>query len=162
MTAKGKKELIKKEGLTYASPIADMERWFEEMWRRPFSLFRSPVWPELKVAERYEISPSVDIYETDGEVVLKADLPGIRKDELDVNVTENMLTISGKKEKEEKIERENYYRFERSHGSFLRKFELPHGIDYDRIKAHFEDGVLEVSFPKTEEVKKHSKKIDIK
>ena len=86
---------------------------------------------------------------------------GVKKDELDVNVTENMLTISGKKEKEEKVERENYYRYERSHGSFLRKFELPRGIDLEKIDAHFEDGVLQVKFPKTEEVKKHTKKIEI-
>lgn len=162
MTAKGTKELIKKESTRLVPPFADMERWFEDMWRRPLSLLGSSLWPELKVAERYEISPSVDIYETDDEVVFKADLPGVKKDELDVNVTENMLTISGKKEKEEKVERENYYRYERSHGSFLRKFELPRGIDLEKIDAHFEDGVLKVTFPKTEEVKKHTKKIEIK
>lgn len=161
MTVKGKKELVKKESPMYTAPFAEMERWFEELWRRPLSLFGSSLLPGLKVAERYEISPSVDIYETDDEVILKADLPGVKKDELNVNITENMLTITGKKEKEEKVERENYYRYERSHGSFLRKFELPHGIDPDMIKAHYEDGVLEVRFPKTEEVKKQARKIEI-
>jgi HSP20 family protein len=72
-----------------------------------------------------------------------------------------MLTITGEKKKEEKVEREDYYRYERSHGSFCRRFEIPHGIDVGKIKAHFEDGLLEVRLPKTEEAKIKSKKISL-
>jgi HSP20 family protein len=107
------------------------------------------------------ISPSVDIYDEGDELVFKADMPGVNKEDLKVDVAGDYLTISGEKKKEEKIERNNYYRFERSHGSFSRRFELPAGVDTDKIKAHFEGGVLEVRIPKTEEAAKKSKKISV-
>jgi HSP20 family protein len=137
----------------------EMEKLFEDFWRRPFSLLG---WPEMRVAERFEISPSVDIYEEGNELVLKADLPGITKDEVEINVTDNVLTLTGEKKREEKVERENYFRYERSHGSFCRRFHLPDGIDTEKIKAHYKEGVLEVRLPKTEEAKQKTKKISIK
>ncbi len=115
----------------------------------------------MKVAETYEISPSIDIYEEGNELIIKGDLPGIRKQDIKVDLTENVLTISGEKKKEEKVEREDYYRYERSFGSFCRRFEMPGDIDTDNVKAHFEDGVLEVRIPKTREREKKHKKIAI-
>jgi HSP20 family protein len=88
-------------------------------------------------------------------------VPGVKKEDLDLNVHENYLTILGHKRKEEKVEREDYYRFERSYGSFTRRFELPEGMDTEKIKAHFENGVLEVRIPRSEETAKKSKKITI-
>ena len=161
MTVKGTKELVKRERPGFLSPLYDFERWFEEAWKRPFSMFSPSLWPELKVAERYEISPSVDIYEEGGNFIVKADLPGIKKKDLKIDLTENVLTITGEKKREEKIERESYYRYERSHGSFCRRFELPHELETDKIKAHFEDGVLEVKIPMTEKAEKMHKKISI-
>lgn len=160
---KGTKELIKAEKPRMLSPFDElerMERWFENMWSRPFSLL-TPLWHGASIAEREEISPSVDIFEEGNDLVVKADLPGVRKEGLDVNIAENYLTISGEKKKEEKVERENYYRFERSYGSFTRRFELPEGLDTDKAKAHFENGVLEVRIPKSEEAVKKAKKISI-
>ena len=113
MTVKGTKEVVKRERPGFLSPLYDFERWFEEAWRRPFSLLGPSLWPDLKVAERYEISPSVDIYEEGNEFVLKADLPGITKKDLSIDLTEYVLTITGEKKREEKIEREDYYRFGR-------------------------------------------------
>ena len=72
-----------------------------------------------------------------------------------------MLTISGEKKKEEKVEEKNYYRMERSTGAFSRSFSLPTSVQTEKIKAHFKDGVLEVIIPKTEEAKKKEKKIQI-
>lgn len=161
MTAKDKKELVKTEKSGYLSPFEEMEKWFEEAWRRPFSVMSSRLWPEMKGLEGGSLSPSVDIYAEGNELILKADLPGINKEDLEVNLTENLLTISGEKKKEEKVERENYYRFERSHGSFLRRFEIPHDIDTEKITAHFKDGVLEIRLPKTEEAKSKEKKISV-
>lgn len=155
------KELVKTEGTRAVSPFETMEKWFEELWRRPFSLFGPSLWPEMRLAEREMISPSVDIYEEGNDIVLKADIPGIKKDDLSISLTDNILTISGEKRKEEKVERDTYYRYERSYGSFSRRFELPEGIDSDKVRAHYGDGVLEVRIAKTEEAKKHSKKITV-
>lgn len=155
----GTKGIVKKETGRVVSPFMEMEKLFEDFWRRPFSLLG---WPEMRVAERFEISPSVDIYEEGNELVLKADLPGITKDEVEINVTDNVLTLTGEKKREEKVERENYFRYERSHGSFCRRFHLPDGIDTEKIKAHYKEGVLEVRLPKTEEAKQKTKKISIK
>jgi HSP20 family protein len=155
----GTRDVVKRETGTVLSPFREMEQLFEDLWKSPFSLVN---FPQMKVAERFEISPSVDIFEHENELVLKADLPGLTKDEVEINVTDNVLTLSGEKKKEEKVERENYYRYERSYGSFCRRFHLPDGIDTEKVKAHFKDGVLEVRLPKTEEAKQKTKKIAIK
>ena len=161
MAVKGPREMIKRDRSRALQPLFDIEEWFEDVWKKPFSLFRPFYWPDMKVAERYEISPSVDIYTEKNELVLKGDMPGISKEDVHVDLTENVLTISGEKIKEEKIEREDYYRYERSFGSFCRRFELPGDLDTEKIKAHFENGVLEVRIPMTKEAEKKHKKISI-
>ena len=161
MTAKGLKELVKRERPRHLPPLFDIEHWFEEAWKKPFSLFGPSMWPDMRVAEPYEISPNVDIFEEGNEIVLHADLPGIKKGDLKIDLAENLLTLSGEKKKKEKLEREGYYRVERSYGSFCRRFELPGELDVEKIKAHFEDGVLEVRIPMMKEAEKIHKKISI-
>ena len=161
MTAKGLKELVKRERPRHLPPLYDIEHWFEEAWKKPFSLFGPSMWPDMRVAEPYEISPNVDIFEEGNEIVLHADLPGIKKDDLKIDLAENILTLSGEKKKKEKFEKEDYYRVERSYGSFCRRFELPGELDVEKIKAHFEDGVLEVRIPMMKEAEKIHKKISI-
>ncbi len=158
---KGTKELVKSEPSRLLSPIEDMERWFEEMWRRPFSAFSAPFWPAKRTLEAEEFLPSLDMYDTEHELIVKCDLPGLKKKDIELNITHNYLTISGERGKEEKVEKANYYRYERSYGKFSRSFELPEGLDIEKAKAHFEDGVLEVKIPKSEEAEKMSKKIAI-
>ena len=160
MTVKGTKDLVKAKKPSMLSPFEEMEKWFEEAWKRPFPFFNRSLWP-TSVAELDEISPSVDIYDEEKEIVVKADLPGVKKDEVTLELNENVLTIKGEKKKEEKIERKDYYRLERSHGSFCRSFRLPENVDTDKIKANYKDGVLDVRIPKTEETKKHTKKISV-
>ena len=157
---KGTKELVKTEPSRLLSPIEDMERWFEEMWRRPFAAFRTPFWA-TRGLEAEEFSPSLDMYDTDHELIVKCDLPGLKKKDIELNITHNFLTISGERGKEEKVEKANYYRYERSYGKFSRSFELPEGLDIEKAKAHVEDGVLEVKIPKSEEAERMSKKIAI-
>ena len=161
MATKGSKELIKAERPTYLAPFEDMERWFEEAWQRPFSMMRHFWRPEGSVGEFETVSPSVDIYDRGTELVLKADLPGMRKEDNEVHVADNVLTISGETKKEEKVEKENYYRYERSHGSFFRRFELPYDIDSEHIKASLEDGVLEIKLPRTAEARSKTRKISV-
>jgi HSP20 family protein len=161
MTAKGTKDLVKKEESGYVSPLSDMENWFDRFWRRPFSLMEAPFWPGLKLSEREVISPSVDIYEEGKDLVLKADIPGLKRKDVNVDITDDILTISGEKKKEEKVERDDYYRYERSHGSFRRTFELPKDVEKGKIKAHFEDGVLEIRLPRSNAKEKKHNKISI-
>lgn len=158
---KGTKELVKTESPRLLTPFEEVERWFENAWLRPSSLFGSTLWPAGRLAEMKDLSPSCDMYEEGNELVVKADLPGVKKEDIKVDLSGNMITISGEKKEEEKTEREGYYRFERSHGSFYRRFDLPEGFDTDKVKAHYEDGVLEVRVPKTEEAVKKTKKIPI-
>ena len=92
--------------------------------------------------------------------MVKAELPGMDKENIEVNLTDHTLTIKGEKKKEDEVKEENYYRCERSYGSFLRTVELPKDVHADKVKASFKNGILEVRMPKTEEAK--SKEIKVK
>lgn len=98
-------------------------------------------------------TPAVDVFETKDAVVLKAELPGLSVEEVDVEVDDNVLTISGERVLKDSVEEGNYYRLERSYGSFTRSLTLPQGIKADEVSATFVDGVLEVTVPKADEVK---------
>ena len=98
-------------------------------------------------------APSVDIYEQDGNLVLKAELPGIDPKDVDVRVENNVLTLSGERKLDSEVKKENYHRVERSYGAFSRSFTLPNVVDTDKIKAEFKDGVLRLVLPKKEEAK---------
>ncbi len=155
------KELVKSEPSRVLAPFEEMERWFEDVFRRPFSSL-GPSWlPRMRFPELEEISPVVDIFEEGDDVVVKAEIPGIKKDDIDVSLTDNTITISGEKKKEEKVEKKNYYRLERSYGSFTRTFRLPAEVQSDKAKARFKDGILEIRIPKTEEAKKREKKVKV-
>ena len=95
--------------------------------------------------------PPMDLAETDDEFVLRADLPGLDKDDLEIEVKDNVLTISGERQAEHEDRKEGYHRVERSFGRFSRSLDLPEGIDASQVSADFERGVLEVRIPKPEE-----------
>ncbi|MCE2414701.1 Hsp20/alpha crystallin family protein [Candidatus Poribacteria bacterium] len=97
--------------------------------------------------------PSVDISETDNGFEVRAELPGVAKDDLHVSVKDNLLTLSGEKRQEQVDDTQNYRRVERRYGSFHRRFRLPSEVETDDIKAEFSDGVLTLSVPKPEAVK---------
>lgn len=98
-------------------------------------------------------APAVDVFETSDAVILKAELPGLTADDVDVEVDDNVLTISGERVLKDTIEEGNYYRLERSYGKFSRGLTLPQGIKADEVAASFTDGVLEVTVPKADEIK---------
>ncbi|MGD0426977.1 MAG: Hsp20/alpha crystallin family protein [Candidatus Acidiferrales bacterium] len=106
-------------------------------------------------------APAVDIYETENEVVLKADLPDINEKDLDVRVENNMLTITGERKFEEKVKEEDYLRIERTYGSFSRSFGLPNTVNTEAIKAEYKNGVLKVELPKRAESKPKQVKINV-
>lgn len=161
MAKKESKEIVKTEPARALSPFEEMERRFEDLFRRPFSLLEPSWWPRLRMPEIEEVSPKVDIFEEGDNFVVKAEIPGMKKEDIEVNLTDDMVTISGEKKQEEKVEKKDYYRLERSYGSFTRSFRLPKEIQTDKAKATFKDGVLEIKVPKTEEAKKKEKKIPI-
>jgi len=97
--------------------------------------------------------PLVDIYETDEAIILKAELPGIKKEDVSVEVKDNVITLKGVRTEEKEIKEKNYYRKERAFGTFSRAFNLQHRIQPDKIKARFKDGVLKIEIPKPEEEK---------
>ena len=116
-------------------------------WMRwdPFAEIGSLVLPPT---ERGVFVPDVDIQETPSAYVFKADLPGMKEKDVEVSMSGNRLTVSGKRETEKKDENERYYLYERSYGSFSRSLQLPEGIDSDAIKANLANGVLRVTVPK--------------
>jgi len=155
---KNKTELVVKEETRPDAYFGEMERYFDKFFRHPFSMM-TPSFAFRDFPKLGEISPNVDIFEEGNDLVVKAELPGIEKDDLNVTITENRITISGEKKQEEKVEKKNYHRVERSYGSFTRSFRLPDNVKGDASKASFKDGVLEIRVPKTKEAKQ--KKITI-
>lgn len=154
-----KAELVKKEETRPVSQREEMESYFDQFFRHPFSMMTRPMWPAFDFPKMDDISPSVDIFEEKGNMVIKAEMPGMSKEDVNVSITENTVTFSGEKKQEEKVEKKDYYRVERSYGSFCRSFRLPENVNGDKVKASFKDGVLEVRLPKTKEGKQ--KKITI-
>ncbi|HET7841104.1 MAG TPA: Hsp20/alpha crystallin family protein [Terriglobia bacterium] len=106
-------------------------------------------------------APAVDIYETEHELVVKADLPDVDPKDLDIRVENNILTIRGERKFEKKVSEENYLRVERSYGSFARSFTLANTVNADAIKADYQNGVLTLTVPKREEAKPKQIKINI-
>jgi HSP20 family protein len=105
--------------------------------------------------------PAVDIYETEHELVVKADLPDVDPKDLDIRVENNILTIRGERKFEKKVNEENYLRVERTYGSFARSFTLANTVNTDAIKADYQNGVLALTIPKREEAKPKQVKVNV-
>jgi len=104
--------------------------------------------------------PAVDVFDNKDAVVLKAELPGMNPDDIQIEVEDNVLTLKGERKFEETLDEERYYRDERRYGSFQRSLALPQGVKADEIQANYDDGILTVTVPKAEEEK--PKKIEVK
>lgn len=145
------KELHKPSAFREEDLWQDMERMMDRFsglgWPQ---LFRD--WPVLGEAGRLFQArvPRVDVIDGDREVKVRAELPGVDKKDLEVSVTEDAVLIKGSTRREEKEERENYFRSELTHGEFCRNVALPAAVDSSKAKASFKDGILELTLPKTE------------
>jgi len=104
-------------------------------------------------------APTVDIHESEKKLVLTAELPGLKEEDVEVNIDGNTLSISGKREFEEETKKEDYHRIERSYGSFFRSFTLPSYIDQEKVKAEYDNGLLKVTMPKKPELKPKKVKV---
>jgi HSP20 family protein len=161
--AKAEKEKERREIAPYAGRMPSMFEEMDRFFNRFMGRGLGPMWwPRVRWAEEVGMTyPSVDIFEDKDNVVLKAEIPGVAKEDLQVNVNDETITVSGEKRKEEKKEDKDYFRLERSYGSFKRTFALPSEVDSSRAKAKFKDGVLEVTIPKSEKAKKKEVKVSI-
>jgi HSP20 family protein len=98
-------------------------------------------------------SPSVDIFENDNEVVVKAELPGMNAKDIEVRLENNVLMLKGERQFEKETKEENYHRVEREYGTFSRAFALPTAVNGDKVTAEYKDGILKIVMPKREEIK---------
>jgi HSP20 family protein len=142
----------------------EIDRLFEDfdggMWRSP--LQRSMLAFDPFRRADFQTMPAVDITETDKTYEIAAELPGMDEKNLEVKVANGVLTIKGEKQDEKEEKKKDYYVRERSFGSFQRIFQIPDGVDVDKIDANFKKGVLTVTLPKSAEAQKSEKKITVK
>lgn len=140
----------------FAEPISlkqAMDRLFEDSFIRP-SRF-SPILSEV-------LAPAIDMYQTPNEVIVKANLPGVKAEELDIDITNDTLTIKGERKVEEKVKREDYFYQEQRYGVFTRTIGLPANLKTDKAEATLEDGILTLTIPKAEEAKRKAIKVKAK
>lgn len=107
-------------------------------------------------------SPAVEVFDRGDKLVVRAEIPGVSKEDVNVDVTDNTLTIEGERRQETEDRGEGYYRSERSYGRFFRSIPLPEGVDRDKVEAKFKDGVLEVTLPAPKRERKRGRKIAIR
>ena len=141
-------------GLRLLDPARELSR---------FDTFFDNAFGSLLNRDYYEegrLSPSVDVFEKSDKYVINAEIPGMEKNDIKIDVKDGALAISGEKKYEEKKEDENYIRVERRYGKFERRFNLPENVDVEKVSANYKNGVLEVTLPKKEEAK--PKQIDVK
>lgn len=144
------------------NPWDEMEQLFNEFGRRGWMHPFSWSWPkEMAAMAPFEgRTPKVDMVDRENEVVVRAELPGVKKDDLEVTLSEHTVTIEARTTREVKEEKEEYYRREMSRGDFQRTLALPAGVDEAKATATFADGVLELTLPKVEKTTKRKVKVD--
>ncbi len=136
----------------------EIDDLFDDFFNRPFGLMRRPS-RGLETLSKF--SPSVDVSETAKQVNIEAELPGMEADDIDLEVRDEMVLIRGEKKSEREEKDEQFYRLERSYGSFRRSIPLPAEIDVDKAKANFKNGVLSIKLPKVKSSRPR-RKIDVK
>jgi HSP20 family protein len=151
----------KDKALTTRDPFA----MFRDMASEFDRLFEDATWPAFRnpfrAGKGTAWTPGIDVFEKDNRLITRIDLPGMKKEDVKVEVTDGHLAISGERKSEVEEKKENFYRCEREYGSFYRAVPLPEGVKLDDVKATFADGVLEVSVPLPAKVEPAVKKIEI-
>jgi HSP20 family protein len=140
-------------------PFRELERMRREMNSLWHSFFEER--PRRKIEELGEWSPSLDLSETKNDLVVKAEIPGIDPKDIDISLSNDILTIKGEKKQEREEKEENNHFIERSYGAFSRSIRLPREVQSDKIDASYKNGVLKVTLPKSEEAKKREIKIKV-
>jgi HSP20 family protein len=155
-----KQELLPAHEGRSLSPFDELDQWFDEFlprgWMQPF--FRRG-WPDFETAFGAKM-PKVDVIDRDAELVIRAELPGIAKDDIDVSLSDNVLTLRAHTRREKEEERAHYHRREISRGEIQRTLRLPANVEGDKTTATFKDGVLELVAPKTAASKRQTIKVE--
>ena len=141
----------------YSNPIRNDRRF--DLLNEFFNTFQALEQEEPK--EVFDFTPTVNTREDKDAYYIEVDLPGVKKEDVDISIDKNVLTIKGKREVREEVQEDDYYRVESRYGTFSRSFTLPEKVDVDNVKAHTEDGVLEITIPKLTVLKETTKKIEI-
>jgi HSP20 family protein len=144
-------------------PLAMLRQMTSE-FERAFDDWRSYRWPfsgHLAAAEPVAWAPKIDVFEREGRLVTRVDLPGMKKEDVSVEVTDGHLALSGERKREKEETKDNVYRNEREYGSFYRTVPLPEGAKLEDVKATFADGVLEVSVPLPAKPEANVRKVQI-
>jgi len=149
------------------NPLKEIDRMSKDMdrlWDQVFPTSRRFLreFPVKALIDRETAPPAIDIIDKPDAVVVKAELPGVAKDKVDISLHDNALTISGKIEEEKEEKKENYYYSERSYTSYSRTVDLPCKVNADKVSATLKNGILTVNLPKAEEVKTKKIKVDVK
>lgn len=161
VTTKGQES--KKGASTGAlTPFEDMERAFEQFmsgnWLRPLAWDR-PLWRDLMEPFQGRMTRT-DVIDRDEDFLVRAEVPGVDKKDIEVSLADNMLTVKGKVQHEEKEQKDDYYRCEISQGAFSRTLMVPGAVDTSKVEASLKDGVLEVTLPKLEVSKRRKIKVE--
>lgn len=144
------------------APFEEMERMFDSFlrrsWLRPWRL-DWPALPEIAdvLTTRF---PKVDVIDQEADVLVRAEVPGVEKKDLDISVAEDSVTIKGSSRRETEESKGDYYRHELATGTFSRTIDLPAVVDGAKAKASFKDGILELSLPKVEKAKRHTVSVE--
>jgi len=135
---------------------SELDRVFDD----PF--FATLRWPRVFNAQAPTWSPDIDVFEKDNQLITRIDLPGLKKEEVKVEVADGYLTISGERKTEKEEKKENEYRCERAYGTFYRAVPLPPGVKFEDVKATFTDGVLEVTVPVPAKAEPAARRVEVK
>lgn len=139
----------------------NMERLFEDFQGFGFPTFFKTDFPPFRMEfDNVQWVPQIEVLQNNGQFMVRADLPGLTKDDVKVEVTDDLLTLSGERKEEKEEKREGFYRSERSYGSFYRQIPLPEGAMTENAKATFEKGVLEITIPASK-VEPSTRKLEI-
>ena len=143
--------------------LESMRREMDRMWDELFPASRRFLseLPWRGAAEKAAIAPAIDIVDRPNEVIVKAEMPGVAKDDIEISVQENSLTISGRIQAEKEAKEENYYYRERGYNSYSRTVEIPFKVSPEKIKAGLKDGILTIHLPKAEEVQPKRIKVEV-
>jgi HSP20 family protein len=141
------------------TPIRGMTGFQDEMNRLFNEFFAST--PDRGETGVFPWNPLVDIAETKDDIVVKAEIPGMKKDDIKIVIQDNILTLKGERQEEKQEKDKRYHRVERSYGSFERSFSLPVSVKVDKVKADYKDGVLTITLPKAEEAKPKEVSVNI-
>jgi len=154
------KEVAQPQARQFSSPLDEIEQWFDEMrrnWMQPFFFGRG--WPEKESLFSGRM-PRVDVIDREQELLVRAELPGVSKENLDVSLQDNSLSIRATTRHEKEEEKGQFYRRELSRGEFQRSVRLPCPVEGDKVKASFKDGVLELTIPKMASSRRQKIKVE--